>query len=83
MSGDKWFNNVLPDRKKAAFIDPCDALPEDDILVIFNSYNAQFFSQVENILKHNVETMRKIINECNLDKVQGICIVSTDYVQSP
>ena len=26
--------------------------------------------------------MRKIINEFNLDKVQGIYIVSTDYVQS-
>ena len=74
---------MLPDRKKSAFIDPCDALPEDVTLVILNAYNVQFFSPVENILKQNVETMRKIINECNLDKVQGIYIVSTDYVQSP
>ena len=29
------------------------------------------------------QTMAKIINECNLDKVRGICIVSTGYVQLP
>ena len=38
---------------------------------------------MENILKQNVATMRKIIDEFNLDKVQGIWIVSTPYVQPP
>ena len=36
---------------------------------------------MDKILKQNVATMPKIINECNLDMVQGIYIVSTAYVQ--
>ena len=41
------------------------------------------FSTVENILKQNVATMPKIIDEYNLDMVWGIYIVSTSYVQPP
>ena len=55
-------------------------LPEDAALVILNAYDVQFFDAVENVLKQNVATMRKIIDECNLDKVIGICIFSTEYV---
>ena len=38
---------------------------------------------MENILKQNVATMRKIINEYSFVKVWGICIVSAFYVQPP
>jgi hypothetical protein len=69
------------DIKNLALIYATDALPEDVTLVILNAYNVWFFCLVENILKQNVETMPKIINECNLDMVQGIYIVSTAYVQ--
>lgn len=83
VSGEERFKTLFQDSKKAAFIDPSDALPEDVTLVILNAYDVRFFSPVENILKQNVATMRKIIDQCNLDKVRGICIVSTAYVQPP
>ena len=69
MSGEEHFNTLFPDSKKEAFIDPTGELPEDVTLVILNAYNVRFFNLVERILKQNVETMRKIIDECNLDKV--------------
>ena len=67
----------------AVFIDLNDALPEDVILVILNAYNVWFFHQVETILKQNVATMPKNINECNLYIIWCIYIVSTSYVQPP
>ena len=72
---------MFPDIKNAALIDSSDALPEDVTLIILNVYDVRFFRPVEKILKQNVATIPKIINECNLHMVQGIYIVSTAYVQ--
>ena len=74
---------MFPDIKKAASIDSSDALPEDITLVILNVYDVQFFRPVENIFTQNVATMPNIIDECDLDMVRGIYIVSTSYVQPP
>ena len=69
MSGEEHFNTFFPDSKKEAFIDPTGAPSEDVTLVILNAYNVRFFNLAERILKLNVETMRNIIDKCNLDKV--------------
>jgi hypothetical protein len=74
---------LFPDIKKAALIDSSDALPEDVTLVILNVYDVQFFCPMENMLTQNMATMPNIIDECNLDMVQGIYIVSTSYLQPP
>ena len=83
VSGEERFNTLFLDRKKAAFIYPTDALPEDVTLINLNAYNIWFCNSVDKILKQSEATMRKIIDEFNLDMVQGICIVSTCYVQQP
>ena len=83
MRGSNRFNALFLNIKNAALIYLSDALPEDLTLFILNAYDVWFFRPVKKILKQNVATMPKIINECNLDMVRGIYIVSTAYVQPP
>ena len=74
---------MFPDSKNAACIDPSGALPEDLTLVILNAYDVRFFNLVEKNVKQNVATLRQIIDDCDLEKVRDICIVSTAFVQPP
>lgn len=71
--------------KRTAFV-PVDAsLPQDVTLVLLNAYEVNFTNPLDHVLKRNVSPVLRILDqrEKAKDRIRGISIVSTVYVQQP
>eukprot|EP00549_Striatella_unipunctata_P008137 CAMPEP_0118706022 /NCGR_PEP_ID=MMETSP0800-20121206/20281_1 /TAXON_ID=210618 ORGANISM="Striatella unipunctata, Strain CCMP2910" /NCGR_SAMPLE_ID=MMETSP0800 /ASSEMBLY_ACC=CAM_ASM_000638 /LENGTH=456 /DNA_ID=CAMNT_0006608419 /DNA_START=208 /DNA_END=1578 /DNA_ORIENTATION=- len=82
---ERFHKSPLAKYKKCHFAQQGQDLPHDTTHVILNAYNTRFVEDLGKKLEENVVPMLSILDTCDKrkDKIQGITVVSTAYMQPP